>query len=280
MNSNLKNEKQTLIRALITIFEKENLKAEQIANYISKLDKEVIEEILSTAVRNKKEVANEIVRAIKIIERRKIKDFQQSVEKGDYEDFLSHIPLEEQISMQKGLYGQSYSDILDFISKELKKRGFSTIEEWEEHNKRTVKSQEPIRDRGNEPKTFREEFDNKKNINFLSNQIVEYLNTNKIDHKKWFFIYQIFKMVLSSGKLDINKVSLLAEALLFAEVICVTDEEKQNIEIEKLRLSTLTKILNNPQEIKSRKITSYNIDKIYKEIDISDLTEPESKKRN
>ena len=155
MNNNVNNifdgELPNSIEGMVDCFDKMNLTAEQIAEYIDDMPQvsRVVMHIVALSKGNR-ELADKIDKANEIIDLKTIEAFKKSVENGTYEEFLANMNWEDKssLSVDMGLFRmglpsekplteeeQRYSDIIENsihedIKKEALSQGFESIEGW------------------------------------------------------------------------------------------------------------------------------------------------------
>lgn len=143
------------LEGLANVFKKANMTPEEIAESIKDLHETARAGIHICALSNgDKETADKISKANQIIKERRISEFKKAVANGTEKEFLSTMPWTDKSSLKVDMdlfrigipsekplteEEQRYSDIIEkSIDEDLKKealsQGFSSVEEWREHN--------------------------------------------------------------------------------------------------------------------------------------------------
>ncbi len=152
-------------KEMIDIIKNSNMTPEQIARILKNTSKIEKARLLVYALSiGAEDIGDKIEKAINIIRERKIEAFKKAVAEGREREFLSTMNWEEKITLEVemkisrlGIPGekplseenQRYLDIIEQsikedIEQEVLSQGFSSVEEWQEHNEKAFENFEDV----------------------------------------------------------------------------------------------------------------------------------------
>ena len=139
-----------IIERLLECYKASNKSAKEIADFLEDIDEVNIAYLHITAVtKGETDLANKIEEAMDIITERKINKFREAIKTGSLKEFLKGMTYTEKISFLMDIKYSNLNEeekqelirILDeareqALLEEAHSKGFETIEEWREYNRR------------------------------------------------------------------------------------------------------------------------------------------------
>ena len=144
-------QKATAMDGMVRAFRNADTTPEKIAESIQNLHETTRAGIhISALSSGDKETANKIDKANQIIKEKRINEFKKAVESGKGKEFLSTMSWTDKISLQVDIeYSEedtkNYIEIIEEsigedIENEALRQGFSSVEEWRNHNAKVASS--------------------------------------------------------------------------------------------------------------------------------------------